>query len=73
MKDGTWRHYWQYPIYGESFTEVIDVYKEEDEKGIKMGDGSLVWSDITRTRFHATGRGDTQSLRDGGLQNGITH
>jgi hypothetical protein len=67
IKDGTWRHYWQYPIYGESFEEIIDVYKEEDEDGIKMRDGDVVWSDITRTRFHTTGERDSQSLRGGRL------
>lgn len=57
MEDGTWRHYWQYPIYGESFTEVIDTYKEKDEEGIRMRDGDDVWSDITRTRFKTTDAG----------------
>jgi len=55
MRDGTWRHYWQYPIYGESFTEDIDTYKEKDEDGIRMGDGDVVWSDIPRTRFRTIG------------------
>jgi len=57
MQDGTWRHYWQYPIYGESFTEVIDTYKEKDEEGIRMRDGDDVWSDITRTCFKTTDAG----------------
>ena len=73
MNDGTWRHYWQYPIYGETFTEVIDVYKEEDEDGVRMRDGDVVWSDITRSRFHTTGGRDGQSLRGGRLQNGDAH
>jgi hypothetical protein len=73
MDDGTWRHYWQYPIYGESFEEIIDVYKEEDEDGIEMRDGDVVWSDPTRTRFHTTGGRDGQSLRGGRLQNGDAH
>jgi hypothetical protein len=70
MNDETWRHYWQYPIYGESFEEIIDVYKEEDEDGIKMREGDDVWSDITRTRFHTTGGRDGESSRGGRLQNG---
>jgi hypothetical protein len=73
MNDGTWRHYWQYPIYEESFEEIIDVYKEEDEDGIKMRGGDLVWSDITRTRFHTNGGRDSMSLRGGRLQNGDAH
>jgi hypothetical protein len=73
MNDGTWRHYWQYPIYEESFEEIIDVYKEEDEDGIKMRGGDLVWSDITRTRFHTNGGRDSKSLRGGRLQNGDAH
>ena len=73
MADGTWRHYWQYPIYGEWFDEVIDVYKEEDEDGIKMRDGDVVWSDITRTRFQTTGAGAVQSVKDGRTQNSTTH
>jgi len=72
MEDGTWRHYWQYPIYGESFTEIIDVYKEEDEDGNKIRDGDVVWSDITRTRFKTTGAGIVQSFEDGRAQTG-TH
>jgi hypothetical protein len=73
MDDGTWRHYWQYPIYGESFEEIIDVYKEEDEDGIKLRDGDVVWSDITRTRFHPTCGRDGESLRGGRLRKGDAH
>ena len=73
MADGTWRHHWQYPIYGEWFDEVIDVYKEEDEDGIKMRDGDGVWSDITRTRFQTTGAETVQSFKDGRAQNSTTH
>jgi hypothetical protein len=73
MEDGRWRHYWQYPIYGESFEEILDVYKEEDEDGVRMSEGDVVWSDFTRTRFHTTGGRDGQSWRGGRLQNGDTH
>lgn len=65
MIDGSWRHYWQYPIYGESFSEIIDVYKEKSEDGMEMRDGSIVWMDITRTRFEVEGEREGTKLVSG--------
>jgi hypothetical protein len=28
MDNGDWRHYWQYPVYGQSFKEILDIYRE---------------------------------------------
>jgi hypothetical protein len=62
MDDGTWRHYWQYPVYGHPFKEVIDVYKEECEDGESMRDEEVVWMDITTTRFWSEAGASGQSM-----------
>jgi hypothetical protein len=51
MDDGEWRHYWQYPVYGQSFKEILDTYRETAEDGTAMSEGNVVWMDMTRTRF----------------------
>jgi hypothetical protein len=66
MDDGTWRHYWQYPVYGQSFQEIIDVYHDDDEDGVAMRDG-VVWMDLTGTRFRGERHANTiipKSSRD---------
>jgi hypothetical protein len=51
MEDSAWRHYWQYPVYGHPFREIIDVYKGTCENGTNIHDGEVTWTDLTRTRL----------------------
>lgn len=50
MENGDWSHYWQYPVYGYSFKEILDVYRDKAEDG-SMPEGVVIWMDLTRTRF----------------------
>ena len=50
MASGDWRHYWQYPVYGYSFKENFDVYRDKAEDVMSLPEGDVVWMDLTRTR-----------------------
>jgi hypothetical protein len=65
MDDGDWRHYWKYPMYGQSFKEILDIYREKSEHGDELKDGSEVWTDLTRTRFsHSAEGGSVRFMGD---------